>query len=56
MKKQQLNAKYRLKVTSANDASSSEEIMFLHIQYLNEMQMRVSTMDKTGHGKGTTVE
>jgi hypothetical protein len=34
-----------------NDASSSEGHMSVHIQFLNEMQMRVSIIDKTGHDK-----
>jgi hypothetical protein len=34
-----------------NDASSSEEHIPLHIQLLNEMQIKVSIVDKTGHDK-----
>jgi hypothetical protein len=40
-----------LKGADVNDASSSEEHIPLHIQLLNEMQMRVSTIDKTFYGK-----
>jgi hypothetical protein len=48
---QSSNAYYRIKVTDVNDASSSEGHMSVHIQFLNEMQMRVSIIDKTGHDK-----
>jgi hypothetical protein len=48
---QSLNAQYHLKGANMNDASSSEEHIPLHIQLLNEMQIKVSIVDKTGHDK-----
>jgi hypothetical protein len=39
-----------------NDARSSEEHMLRHIQFLNKMQMWISTIDTNGHDNSKIME
>jgi hypothetical protein len=39
-----------------HDAGSSEEHITLHIQFLNEMQIKFPIVDKTGHDKSRVAQ